>query len=47
MMTLERRVEADDDTDKLSFMKKNMSLNSNFQLKTPQDGSLTRALNSF
>ena len=24
-----------DDTSKMSFMKKNMSLNSNFQIKTP------------
>ena len=37
----------EDNTSKLSFMKKSMSLNMNFHLKSSQDGSLTRHLNSF
>ena len=37
----------DDNTSKLSFMKKSMSLNMNFHLKSSQDGSLTKALNCF
>lgn len=31
----------------LSFMQKKLSLNSQFELKTPQEGGLTKAINSF
>lgn len=40
-------VSQSDETSKLSFMKKNESLNSNFDFKTPHEGGLTKAINNF
>ena len=43
----EDRLLAVEDGQKLSFMKKNMSINSNFEAKTPNEGGLTKAINNF
>jgi len=43
----EDRLMAIDDTQKIGFMKKNMSINSNFEAKTPNEGGLTKAINNF